>query len=439
MEQLFFLLNQFLENKSINISQNYWQDSKVVHYYKEIVRYWSKLNYIYKKTLRSLNKTEQIDNQNYLKCLYIIYRVFWEKASRNSVINEFKLSDIEIAQLNKFSMKLSNYSWKKAFVGKSHIERFSIEEAIPTFFINHLLPVMDFEFLKNNVRHINSFSDEMDLTIRVNRLSSQSSNNNHFNKIFDDFKNNGVKLQKDDLFPELYHVSNDKKNILIKSEWYKSGALIFQDKASSAIIYVLSPQPNDFVCDMCSAPGIKSSLIAQYTNNSCKVIALEFLSGRIYEAKRLLNQLGVLNTYLINADSIDFPMRFEIKFDKILLDAPCTGSGTFQTNPELKWRQNEKFLHQNVELQKKLLESAINVLKPNGILVYSTCSLYPEEGEYQILNFLDKLEPLSLPNWFSSSYTIDDSRGPVPGTGRLFPSIHHTQGFFVGKFKKKDV
>jgi 16S rRNA C967 or C1407 C5-methylase (RsmB/RsmF family) len=355
------------------------------------------------------------------------------------VINEFKLSDIEKAQLCKFSEKLSKFSWKKAFVGKSDIEKFSIEEAIPTFFINHLLPVMDFDFLKNNVKQMNDFSEEMDSTIRVNTLSSQSFNNNLFNTIFDDFKNKGVKLQKDDLFLELYHVSNDKKHILIKSEWYKSGALIFQDKASSAIVYALSPQPNDFVCDMCSAPGIKSSLIAQYTNNQCKVIALEFYTGRIYEGKRLLNQLSVLNTYLINADSIKIPMRFEIKFDKILLDAPCTGSGTFQANPELKWRQNEKFLHQNVVLQKKLLESVITILKPNGILVYSTCSLYPEEGEYQIFNFLDKLEPLSLPNWFSPSYTINNSMLPVPGTGRLFPSIHHTQGFFVGKFKKKDV
>ena len=439
MEQLFFLLNQFLENESINISQNYWQDSKIVHYYREIVRYWSKLNYIYRKTLRALNPPEQIEKQNYLKCLYIVYRFFWENSSLDSVINELKLSAIEITQLNRFSRKLSKFSWKRAFDGKSAIEKFSIEEAIPTFLINHVLPVMDFDSLKNNVRQMNDFSEEMDSTIRVNTLSNQTFNNNHFNTIFEDFKKKEISLQKDDLFPELYHVSNYKKNVLIKSEWYKSGSLIFQDKASSAIVCILSPQPNDFVCDMCSAPGIKSSLIAQYTNNKCKIIALEFLTKRIYEAKSLLNHLNVLNTDLINADSIDFPIRFEIKFDKILLDAPCTGSGTFQANPELKWRQNERFLRQNVVLQKKLLESAITFLKPKGILVYSTCSLYPEEGEYQIVNFLDKLEPLSLPNWFSPSYTINNSMVPVPGTGRLFPSIHHTQGFFVGKFKKKDV
>ena len=119
-----------------------------------------------------------------------------------------------------------------------------------------------------------------------------------------------------------------------------------------------------------------------------------------------------------------------------MLDPPCTGSGTFLSNPELKWRQSEKFLNQNIILQKKLLRSAIKFLKPNGILVYSTCSLYPEEGEFQILEVLDHLYPLDLPKWFSPSYTINDSI--IPGTGRLFPSTHQTQGFFIGKFKKKE-
>ena len=77
------------------------------------------------------------------------------------------------------------------------------------------------------------------------------------------------------------------------------------------------------------------------------------------------------------------------------------------------------------------------MLKPNGILVYSTCSLYPEEGEYQIRERLNKLEPLDISQWTSPSYKIEGS--PLPGSGRLFPSIHGTQGFFIGKFKKKGI
>ncbi|MFW9824332.1 MAG: hypothetical protein ACFFE4_15420, partial [Candidatus Thorarchaeota archaeon] len=110
---------------------------------------------------------------------------------------------------------------------------------------------------------------------------------------------------------------------------------------------------------------------------------------------------------------------------------------TFLANPELKWRQNSRFLHQNMLLQEKLFENALKLLKQDGILVYSTCSLYPEEGEYLISKFINYLEPLELPDWLSPSYTLNNSL--LPGTGRLFPSVHHTQGFFIGKFKKKEI
>ena len=128
-------------------------------------------------------------------------------------------------------------------------------------------------------------------------------------------------------------------------------------------------------------------------------------------------------------------MKPDIKFDKILIDAPCTGSGTFLSHPELKWRQNNAFLNQNVVIQKKLIESGLNLLKKGGILVYSTCSLYPEEGEYQINEIYDQITPLDLPQYFSKSYKINNTI--LKGTGRLFPSIHNTQGFFVSRLKKK--
>ena len=82
-----------------------------------------------------------------------------------------------------------------------------------------------------------------------------------------------------------------------------------------------------------------------------------------------------------------------------------------------------------------MLATAIDYLKPDGILVYATCTLYPEEGELQILKVKDLLDPIQLPDWISPSYEINGEI--LNGTGRLFPHIHHSQGFFIGKFKKK--
>jgi 16S rRNA C967 or C1407 C5-methylase (RsmB/RsmF family) len=234
----------------------------------------------------------------------------------------------------------------------------------------------------------------------------------------------------------MFHVVIKDKSKILLSNWHKKGTILFQDKASSLIVELLSPKSGDFICDMCAAPGIKSSLIAQLANNKSKIISNDFSLKRLEPSRTFFELLKVSNYSLLNSDAITFPIKLDTKFDKILIDAPCTGSGTFLFNPELKWRQNGKFLNQNLIIQEKLIKSGLNYLKEKGILVYSTCSLYPEEGEFQVMKFKEFLEPLELPNWISPSYKIKNCE--IQGTGRLFPAIHHTQGFFVSKFKKKE-
>ncbi|MEE9377101.1 MAG: RsmB/NOP family class I SAM-dependent RNA methyltransferase [Candidatus Lokiarchaeia archaeon] len=384
------------------------------------------MNFIVKKTIKNPNslKIEKIPQY-----LYITYRVLWEHASEKRIATELEVIDKE------FLKRVRTFSWDKALIHKDEKERLSISAAIPSFMIDHLHPVMSIDFIRRNFKIMNGLQNEIEITVRANKLSIKLSSTDIPQQIKDNFKKNKIGYRKDIDIPELFWIPLSQKKRVIKSSFYQDGNLIFQDKASAAVVQILSPQQEDKVCDMCAAPGIKTSLIAQYMNNEGFILAGEFLTPRTKMMRSLLNYLKVLNVHIINTDSIIFPIRFQNYFDYVLLDAPCTGSGTFLTNPELKWRQNENFLHQNVVLQKKLLESALNLLKPNGILVYSTCSFYPEEGELQILNFIDQLEPLDLPKWFSPSYKIKNKL--IKGTGRLFPSVHHTQGFFIGKFKKK--
>ena len=384
------------------------------------------MNFIVKKTIKDPNSLEIEKIHQYL---YITYRVLWEHASEKRIATELEVIDKE------FLKRVRTFSWDKALIHKDEKERLSILAAIPSFMIDHLHPVMSFDFLRRNFKIMNGLQNEIEITVRINKLSIKLSSTDIPQQIKDNFKKNKIGYRKDIDIPELFWIPLSQKKRVIKSSFYQDGNLIFQDKASAAVVQILSPQQEDKVCDMCAAPGIKTSLIAQYMNNEGFILAGEFLTPRTKMMRSLLNYLKVLNVHIINTDSIIFPIRFQNYFDYVLLDAPCTGSGTFLTNPELKWRQNESFLHQNVVLQKKLLESALKLLKPNGILVYSTCSFYPEEGELQILNFKDQLEPLDLPKWFSPSYKIENKL--IKGTGRLYPSVHHTQGFFIGKFKKK--
>jgi 16S rRNA (cytosine967-C5)-methyltransferase len=373
--------------------------------------------------------------------LYSTYRVIWENASSRTVIKDFKSLDpsskarIINSTYIRFLNALNLFSEEKALRGKTKKEKLSIQESVSNFTIERLSRVMTFPFLKKNLQFMNNMKKQEDITIRVNDLSDKVASMDLIKEIQTDLDKEGIPSQIDAEISELLHVPYSTKSSILKNKWYQSGNLLFQDKASAAVISVLAPQPYETIYDMCAAPGIKTSLIAQHTKNRARIIAGEFFHLRTEMTRKLLNQLKVLNVHLITSDSIMPPIRNDCTFDRVLLDAPCSGSGTFLNNPELKLRQNAKFLSQNTTLQKKLFTQALEILKPNGILVYSTCSLYPEEGELQIMNFLDELEPIPLPVWFSHSYNINNSI--IPGTGRLFPSIHHTQGFFIGNFKKK--
>ncbi|MFX1569337.1 MAG: RsmB/NOP family class I SAM-dependent RNA methyltransferase [Promethearchaeota archaeon] len=402
------------------------KNTTVVHYYNEIIRFWNKINYIVRKSLKG---SKSFDNTDIPKYFYATYRILWEHATEKAVIKELREFDI------RFLKNIRNFSLEKALVNKKDKEKISILEAIPSFMIDQLLPVMNTEFLVENLQFMNGLHIPLEITLRVNTLITNLNPMEMLAVIEEDFKKKGINYHKDNHLPNLFWIPRTEKGKVIRSKFYQNGSLLFQDKASVAVIQFLAPNKKEKICDLCAAPGIKTSLISQYLNNTGNIIAGEFLSKRAIAMRYLLTQLNVLNVHLVNTDSIDFPVRYQKYFDKILLDAPCTGSGAFLTSPELKWRQNEKFLHQNVLLQEKLLQSAIDLLKPGGIIVYSTCSLYPEEGEYQINKYIDKLESMKLPDWTDKGYKIDGML--IPGTARLFPAKHHTEGFFIAKFKKK--
>jgi len=420
------LLKRFIQKDTGSLPINLRKNPSVVHYYNEIIRFWNKLNFVVK---RNLKNPSTIKPDVMSKYFYATYRIIWEKASDTTIIKE--LNGISKPFLNK----IRSFSWKKALENKSKHEKFSICNSIPSFMVNHLEPYMDHEFFSKNVKVMNGDYNNIEISVRMNNLLGDTTVKELFLKIKESFKLNKIDIHQDPNIPELFNVPIKYKNKIIKGTWYKNGYLILQNKASVAVVQALSPLKDDKVYDMCAAPGLKTSLIAQYMENKGFILAGEFLIDRMNIMKNILAHLKVLNCLIVNIDSIDPPFRYENYFDCILLDAPCTGSGALFANPELKWRQNRSFLHQNTILQDKLLKSAIKMLKPKGNLVYSTCSLYPDEGEFQILKYKDELEPLNLPDWFGESYEINGIR--IPGTARLFPAQHHTEGFFIGKFKKK--
>lgn len=422
------LLSDYIEGKTQIFTEQYRQHPEITHYYNEIIRFWSKLNFIIKKTIRSLKLISSLRTE---LLLFATYRFIFEKAKIKDILTETDQNE----QLSVYLKRLTDFSWSLALKGKNKVETLSINESIPTFFINHLLPVMNFNFLEENVKLMNQYNSQSTITLRINALSSYRSLETLKKLIKSDFLNKGIKIDSDREIPYLLHVHPQYKREILTSKWYSDNSIIFQDRASAAIVELINPTMGDFICDLCAAPGIKSSLIEQLSNNHLKLLCNDFSGFRLRLARELFHQLRIFKTSFLNSDGTNFPIKKNVWFDKLLIDAPCTGSGTFLSHPELKWRQNYAFLNQNVLIQKKLIQSGLKLLKPGGTMIYSTCSLYPEEGEYQINDIFDQVEPLDLPDYFSPSYKIKATN--LKGTGRLFPSVHNTQGFFVSRLKKK--
>lgn len=410
------------------------------HYLREIIRYWNLIQYITKKTLRSISNDKKLHTRELELFLYITYRYIWEKASLTSILNELKYDYSGLGKENLqdfyfYYSKLASFNLDIAMKNKSEIEQISIRYAIPSFTIRKLLPVLNYTRIKNNIVAMDKRARKGIIYLRLNvgqydresLLDLSSTIIREFNKV-------GVSLHHDDDVPFLLKARVMDKYKVIKSDFYQQKVLIFQDKASIAPVIALSPKSNDLICDLCAAPGMKTSLISQQSRGESRVIAGDFHKVRTQEMVNFLSDLELKNLHILQWDGINPPLQLG-RFDKILLDAPCTGSGTFTNNPEMKWRQNERFLQRFIRLQEQLLKSAFDLLKIGGTLVYSTCSLYPEEGENQIQKIKsDKVRQEEIPSWIPSGYNINGFS--QKGTGRFLPAEHDTNGFFLAKLTK---
>jgi len=232
------------------------------------------------------------------------------------------------------------------------------------------------------------------------------------------------------------------------------GYYYIQELASMLPVIALSPKKNEIILDLCSAPGSKTTQLAAKMENTGTIIANEVSMGRLKILASNLERCGVTNTIITRKDGVAFCKRIkkfnpELKFDKILVDAPCSGEGTLRSSPKTYSMWNIKTVKSLSRLQKQLLKEALEILKPNGELIYSTCTHSPEENE-EVVDFIlnleefkdkIKIEKIFLPEelkprqglkkWQDKEYLED-----VKHSCRIYPQDNNTEGFFLVKLKK---
>jgi 16S rRNA (cytosine967-C5)-methyltransferase len=201
----------------------------------------------------------------------------------------------------------------------------------------------------------------------------------------------GVEFEASDWLPNFYKVQSVQP--FIEKGLLKKGICQVQDIAAGFAPFILDPQPNEKIYDLCAAPGTKSIMISDLTEGESDILAVDISGERLEKLAESALNFGAENIKIRRGDILELSLPLA---DAVLLDAPCTGTGVLSKRADLRWRRDEEGLKNAVELQAQLLEEAANMVKRGGRLVYSTCSLEPEENMEQVQKFLKNYPTFEL-------------------------------------------
>lgn len=276
---------------------------------------------------------------------------------------------------------------------------------------------------------IEGFSKNRKVTIRVNTIKTSNE------KIKEILKENGIEVTDAKWFENALIIENVREDEIRKLDIYKNGEIYMQSLSSMIPAIVLNPQKGENILDMTAAPGGKTTQISAMTNNEALITACEKNKIRKSRLEYNIKMQGAKKINVMNIDSRNLDDFFS--FDKILLDAPCSGSGTINLNDkQLRENFTEELIKRSQKVQYKLLKKAIKLLKKGNELVYSTCSILKLENEENINKILQEENVEIVPIEEQDFNSIPKLKTYINGTMCICPTELY-EGFFVAKLKKK--
>jgi 16S rRNA (cytosine967-C5)-methyltransferase len=260
--------------------------------------------------------------------------------------------------------------------------------------------------------------------------------------IFEELAAAHLRIEPGRLLRHAFSVSGGSPS---RTKAFHEGAISIQDEASQAVPLLLGVQPGDRVLDLCAAPGGKTAVLARAAAEDGFVLAADFYAHRLRACKAQFARLHLDNIHLVAIDA-EKPLPFAEKFGRILVDAPCSGTGTLARHPEIRWRLHPERLGEFHRLQVAILGNAITQAAPSGEILYSTCSMEPEENERVIDEVIrignirraptaelsNRLEPHLAPNLDAAQF-FDET-----GAFRTSPATDGADGFFAALLVKEE-
>jgi len=294
------------------------------------------------------------------------------------------------------------------------IERLSIKYSHPLWLVERWTGLFGLSFTEDLLRANN---ETPKLVLRCNTLLINRED------LITKLQLEGLDVEISDIVEEGIIVHKLGEKNLDQLELFKSGHFTVQDESSMMIGHLLDPQVSDKVLDLCAAPGGKSTHLAQLMQNKGQVYACDISESKIKLIKENVKRLGLNNVRMMINDAALLNNEFIEAFDKVLLDAPCSGLGIIRRKPDIKYRKSEEDILALQDIQMGMLLHAAKYVKKGGVLVYSTCTIEPGENGELIDRFLAE----------NQEYERVDGTNDL----QLYPNVDETDGFFGCKLRRK--
>jgi len=307
-------------------------------------------------------------------------------------------------------------------VEKHPVEYISLKYSFPSWMVQRWLNNFG---LENTLRICQYSNVPPKLTVRVNTLKTSLE---EFTGLLD---KRGIAWSPGAYCPECVTVKDYAK---LENDKEIQGLYLTQSEASMLVSHILQPEKGMNVLDACSAPGSKTTHIAQLMKDTGIILAVDIHEHRLRLVKNNCTRLGIKSVDTLLCDAREIQNRTNQLFDCILVDAPCTGTGVLNRRPDARWRKSSEDIEEMSCLQKKILEQVMPLVKPGGRLVYSTCSLEPEENK-KVVDFVLRNHPEFAPDPFGADFPILGTNGD-DFTVQLAPHTHDSDGFFISRLKR---
>ena len=307
---------------------------------------------------------------------------------------------------------------------KSASEKLAIETSHPLWLIERWISAFGFEDTKALAGANN---EPAPVAFRLTAKAHASPD--AAREIIKDMESKGAQASPSKIAPDAWRVCGAGRMV---RELSRAGLIYLQDEASQLVAHLLGVQPSDRVLDVCAAPGSKTTHISALAPQA-GIIAADLHEHRLRTLSELAREQGANNITPVACEATQRLPFADASFDRVLIDAPCSGTGTLRRNPEIRWRLNAADIGQLSSKQTLILSNAAAMVCPGGRLIYSTCALEREEDEILVERFANEhneFEQVKLP----AANELQTETGAI----RTWPHRHGTDGFFVAAFERQD-